>query len=68
VAGGAIGSPGEYSTGLTSSTEITKHIVSVNRDRSKDFGHADLFFGRNADEQWWGVFYSWLITLAKANN
>jgi hypothetical protein len=67
-AGGAMGSLGEYSTGLTSSTDITKHVVSVNEDRSIDFGHADLFLGRNADELCWGVLYSWLVTHAKANN
>jgi hypothetical protein len=67
-AGGAMGLLGEYSTSLTSSTDITKYIVSVNDDRSIDFGHADLFLGRNADELWWGVLYSWLIAHAKANN
>ena len=66
-AGGAMGSLGEYSTSLTSSADITKYIVSVNEDREIDFGHADLFLGKNADELCWGVLYSWLITHAKAN-
>ena len=67
-ADGAMGSHGEYSTSLTSSTDITKYIVSVNEDRSIDFGHADLFLGRNADELCWSVLYSWLITHAKVHN
>jgi hypothetical protein len=67
-AGGAMGSLGEYTTSLTSSTDITKHVVNVNEDRSIDFGHADLFLGRNADELWWGLLYSWLSKHAKANN
>jgi len=67
-AGGAMGSLGEYSTSLTSSTDITKFIVTFNEDRAIDFGHADLFLGRNADELCWGVLYSWLITHAKVHN
>jgi hypothetical protein len=67
-AGGAMGSLGEYLTSHTSSTDITKYIVSVNEDRLIDFRHEDLFLGRHADELYWGVLYSWLVTHAKANN
>jgi pimeloyl-ACP methyl ester carboxylesterase len=60
-AGGGTGTLGVYTGSLTSSTDITNHIASANENRAIDYGHADLFLGRNADEMVWQVLYNWLL-------
>jgi hypothetical protein len=61
-AGGGGGSMGEYTGILTTSTDITHYIASVNENRAIDYGHADLFLGRDADVLVWQVLYNWLIS------
>lgn len=59
-AGGAFGTLGEYTSMLTGSTDITSHIVTLNAERSLDFGHGELFVGKDADDLVWKKLHSWL--------
>jgi len=47
------GTAGEYTSGLTSSTDITNHIVP-------GFGHVDIWLGDNADNLVWSNLRNWL--------
>ncbi|MGI9541902.1 MAG: hypothetical protein ACR2MX_01510 [Cyclobacteriaceae bacterium] len=61
VAGG-FGQQGLYTSSLTSSTDITDHIVSLRpQSRAIDYGHADLFMGEDAAELAWDVLLEWLV-------
>lgn len=62
---GGMGTLGEYTTSLTASTDVTHYTVSVNENRMVDYGHADIFMGRDADELVWDKLYSWLIDHAR---
>ena len=52
-AGLAEGHMGVYTSSLTSSTDITNHIV-------ERYSHADLWFGYDADNFVWGPLSDWL--------
>jgi hypothetical protein len=60
-AGGAFGTLGDYTSTLTKSKDITNHTISLNPNRSLDFGHGDMFLANNADDLVWKVIYEWLI-------
>lgn len=61
-AGGGMGTLGEYTIGLTSSTEVTSLTVRIpGVDRVTDFGHGDLFLGVDADELVWEPLRQWLV-------
>lgn len=60
-AGGGYTDEGIYTTTLTSSKEITTHIVNVAGIPLFDYGHADLFLGKDADELVWDGLRSWLL-------
>lgn len=60
-AGGAEGETGAHTTALTSSDDVTTHIVSVTSDPAADFGHADLFMARNAPELAWDPLADWIL-------
>ena len=58
---GGVGSYGKYSTRLTSSDDITHHIVHVEGvERAVDYGHADIWMGYDADELVWKELLRWL--------
>ncbi|MBN2862795.1 MAG: hypothetical protein JXN62_06515, partial [Bacteroidales bacterium] len=59
---GAVGSYGIYSSSLTSSKDITNHVVSKGVDRCIDYGHADIWMAYDADELIWKPMYQWLLT------
>lgn len=62
-ASGGTGTLGEYSCKLTASTDLTFHIVTIPNTEAKiDFGHADLFLGRNADKLAWEALCNWLVS------
>ena len=48
-----VGTAGEYTSSLTSSTDITNHIVP-------SFGHVDMLVGDNADNLVWSNLRNWL--------
>ncbi len=48
-----VGTAGEYTSGLTSSTDITNHIVP-------GFAHVDIWVGENADNLVWSKLRNWL--------
>ena len=48
-----VGTAGEYTSSLTSSTDITNHIVP-------DFAHVDMLIGDNADQLVWSNLRNWL--------
>ena len=60
-AGGAFGTLGDYTATLTSSTDITSHIVTLNANRPFDFGHGELFVANDADDLVWKKLHSWLV-------
>jgi len=61
-AGGGSGSTGDYTISLTASSDLTTYLVSVPcTDPASDYGHADLWFGYDADELVWDVLRQWLI-------
>ena len=62
AAGGFGGKSGYYSTTLTSSRDITKFVVQLLPDdqRAYDFGHADLFWARNAERLVWQPILNWI--------
>lgn len=64
-AGGA-GQLGVYNTTLTASTDVTIHIVQRLPDdmRAVDFGHADLFLGRDAEALVWEPILDWITAHA----
>lgn len=57
---GGVGNYGTYTTSLTSSNDITHHIVSMDVDREIDYGHADIWMGYDADELVWKDLQKWL--------
>jgi hypothetical protein len=59
-AGGGFGEFGVYTTTLLGSTDVTRRIVDLTPDRLSDFGHADLFIGRNAETLVWQPILAWL--------
>lgn len=59
--GGGFSKTGIYTSTLTSSDDVTNHIISLNEDPFIDFGHADLFFGDNADKLVWEIIRQWLL-------
>jgi hypothetical protein len=59
--GGSSGTLGYYTSNLTASSDITNYTVSVTDDRSIDFGHADLWMGRDADKLVWEPLRKWLV-------
>ena len=61
-AGGATGSVGDYTSSLTASNDITNHLVTIpGADPASDYGHADLWFGYDADELVWDVMRQRLV-------
>jgi len=48
-----VGTAGEYTSSLTSSTDITNHIIT-------SFGHMDMWVGDNADNLVWSNLRNWL--------
>lgn len=62
ISRGGEGDIGLYTPTQTSSTDITNEIVSVDGyDRIQDYGHADLWFGDDADIYVWEKLYNWLL-------
>lgn len=63
-AGGGFGEFGVYTTTLLGSTDVTTRIVDLTPPASRlsDYGHADLFIGRNAQTLVWQPILSWLRT------
>jgi hypothetical protein len=61
-AGGGSGTSGDYTSSLTASSDITNYLVSIpSTDPASDYGHADLWFGYEADELVWDVLRQWLV-------
>lgn len=60
-AGGGYGEEGIYTTTLTASKDITSHIVNVSDNPLFDYGHADLFQGKDARQLVWQGLKSWLL-------
>ena len=61
-AGGAFGTLGDHSSGLTKSSDITNYTITITEnDRVVDFGHGDLFIANEAADRVWKVLYQWLI-------
>jgi hypothetical protein len=60
-ANGGTGKLGEYTSSLTSSTDVTNYIVSVDGNPITDYGHADLWMGRDADKLVWEPLRRWLV-------
>ena len=62
-AAGGFGQLGLYTTELTSSTDISSHVVMLRGADSPfaDFGHADLFMARDAAELAWSPLSDWLL-------
>jgi hypothetical protein len=68
-AGGGEGTRGDYTSNLTASADITNYTVSIpGKDPASDFGHADLWFGYDADELVWDVLRQWLVVHAGRNH
>lgn len=63
-AGGAFGDFGNYTSTLTSSSDITNLTVRLQPDelRAIDYGHADLFLATNANVEAWDALRAWLAT------
>jgi len=61
-AAGGFGERGFYAVTLTSSSDVTKHIVQLHPDAEPelDFGHADLFAASNAAALAWQPILDWL--------
>lgn len=59
---GAIGSTGHHTSSLTASRDITHHTVRLQPvdQRAFDYGHADLFLGRESPTLVWDVLRDWL--------
>lgn len=62
-AGGGFGEFGDYTSSLTSSTDITNYTISLQaaENRIIDYGHADVFMATNAPELVWEPLRKWLI-------
>ena len=60
-AGGGTSHQGFYNVDQLGSSNIAKHIVSLNPEPTLDFGHGDLFFADNADSEVWEVIRQWLM-------
>lgn len=61
-AAGGIGSLGIYTTTLTSSSDISSYIISIpGTETAMDYGHADLFMGKEASTLVWNELYQWLV-------
>ena len=61
-AAGGTGTVGDYSSSLTASVDITNYNVSIpGADPASDYGHADLWFGYEANELVWSVLRDWLL-------
>jgi hypothetical protein len=66
ISRGGEGNIGLYTPTQTSSTDITNEIISVDGyDRTQDYGHADLWFGDDADKLVWEKLVDWLTSHAK---
>jgi len=62
ISRGGEGDIGLYTPTQTSSTDITNEIVSVpGYDITQDYGHADLWFGDDADMYVWERLSDWLL-------
>lgn len=59
-AGGGFGSLTDHSLDLLGSTDITRLNVSTNGDPALDFGHIDLWIGRNAEGLVWSPILAWI--------
>jgi hypothetical protein len=61
-AGGGFGSNGLYTLTLLGSQDVSSLIVSFYppEQAAFDFGHADLFHARDADDLVWSPIYQWL--------
>jgi pimeloyl-ACP methyl ester carboxylesterase len=59
-AGGGVGEFGYYTTSLTASKDVTKIKVTLELDRTVDFGHVDLFTATNAETLVWRPILDWL--------
>lgn len=62
-AAGGTGYQGEYSLTLTSSDDVTSHIVTLEPEERRfvDFGHADLFLASEASTLVWEPLRQWLV-------
>lgn len=51
-AGGDSVTTGDYTSSLTASADLTTYLVSIpGKDPASDYGHADLWFGYDADDR-----------------
>ena len=61
-AGGGSGITGDYTSSLTASSDLTNYLVSIpGSGPASDYGHADLWFGYDADELVWDVLRQWPV-------
>jgi hypothetical protein len=61
-AAGGSGTTGDYTSSLKAGSDLTYHLVSIpGKNPASDYGHADLWFGYDADELVWDVLRQWLI-------
>ena len=56
-----MGTLGDFSSSLTSSTDVTHYTASVTDNRAIDFGHGDIFIANDASELVWEKMYDWLV-------
>ncbi len=59
-AGGGVGETGYYTAYQTASTDVTNHLVSLDADPLKDFGHIDNFTGNDSDQLVWSELRGWI--------
>lgn len=62
-AGGGSGTFGEYTAKQTLSPDVTSVVVQLEPEdgRFQDFGHADLFLARDAEELAWRPIRDWIL-------
>lgn len=60
---GGFGAFGDYTSSLTSSTDITNYTISLQAAEKRiiDYGHADVFMAANAPDLIWEPLRKWLI-------
>jgi pimeloyl-ACP methyl ester carboxylesterase len=59
-AGGGSGTLGIYSNSLVGSSDVSSFVVTLDAQRFRDFGHADLFTAQNASQVAWPPLLQWL--------
>ena len=63
-AAGGTGTAGEYTMSLTTSNDVSSHIVTMetHENNFRDFGHADLFLADDASTLAWDPLAQWLLS------